>query len=599
MLGRGTQRAFSLGFLLFGATYFLASLAPWISIEVGPGLPTSQLLDELYVRLHPEPPRMDVANYIWEIRFDHFRRCGHSLITLVVAFLGGARRMEAVGERSERSRPQRERPIRVSPLSKTDPDRRDGSTDPIRTVMMGDDLSEIGSRIGTPRTPAEAPSMTTDPDKSSREFAAQSGIRRVAILFAGGPAPAANAVISTAAVSFLRQDVEVVGILNGYSHLAEYEPSKPLEEGTAFIRITHKTLKRTRNSRGIMIGTARTNPGKHVNSPGDLADAEKSAPLKAVYEALDSLGVDALISIGGDDTLKTANKFQMYQEINKQEVTRRIAVVHVPKTIDNDYFGIDFTFGYFSAVDSLAGEIRNLLADAEATRTYYLAELMGRSAGWLAYGAAIAGEASLVLSVEDLTDDLLTEEDNIHPETGKSFGRRRVMQLDKVVGLLVETMTARANVGKTYGVIALAEGLAEFLPGSMLQGIKRDDHGHIAIADVQFGRRFAKLLMDAYKDESGSSRRVTPVQLGYEARCAQPTAFDVILGSQLGVGAYRALHEERKDGVMVSVSGQFELDYVPFSDLVDPETLITKVRRIERGSDFHRLARFLEIHIHG
>ncbi len=81
----------------------------------------------------------------------------------------------------------------------------------------------------------------------------------------------------------------------------------------------------------------------------------------------------------------------------------RIPVVHLPKTIDNDYMGIDFTFGYFTAVDTLASEIRNLLADAEAGRSYYLAETMGRSAGWLAYGAAMAGEASLVISVEDIT----------------------------------------------------------------------------------------------------------------------------------------------------------------------------------------------------
>jgi 6-phosphofructokinase 1 len=82
--------------------------------------------------------------------------------------------------------------------------------------------------------------------------------------------------------------------------------------------------------------------------------------------------------------------------------------------------------------------------------------------------------------------------------------------------------------------------------------------------------------------------------LGYEARCAKPTAFDAILGSQLGVGAYRALVQENLNGVMVSVSGQFKLTYVPFDKLVDPQTLVTVVRHIEYGSDFHRLARFLE-----
>ena len=74
----------------------------------------------------------------------------------------------------------------------------------------------------------------------------------------------------------------------------------------------------------------------------------------------------------------------------------------LPKTIDNDYRGIDFTFGYFTAVDFLGEEVRNLIADADANRGYFLVESMGRSAGWLAYGVAIAGEASLVISVEDI-----------------------------------------------------------------------------------------------------------------------------------------------------------------------------------------------------
>ncbi len=87
------------------------------------------------------------------------------------------------------------------------------------------------------------------------------------------------------------------------------------------------------------------------------------------------------------------------------------------------------------------------------------------------------------------------------------------------------------------------------------------------------------------------------MQLGYEARCARPHAFDVMLGSQLGVGAYRALVEEGLDGVMVSVSGQLDLNYVPFDKLIDPDTLVTKVRYVDPDSDFHRLARFLETYV--
>lgn len=429
---------------------------------------------------------------------------------------------------------------------------------------------------------------TTSQPTSSRPM------KRVAILFAGGPAPAANAVISTAAVSFLRHNIDVVGVLNGYSHLVEFGPDHPLQEDRDFIKLTHKTLRRTRNSRGIIIGTARTNPGKHVASPADLDDAAQAEPLRTVHAALRSLGVDALVSIGGDDTLKTANKFKLFQE--RLPEAERIAVVHVPKTIDNDYFGIDFTFGYFTAVETLAAEIRNLLADAEAVQGYYLVETMGRSAGWLAYGAAIAGEASAVLSVEDVSGKYRQDEDLTDPKTGEAK-TRPIMNMDAVVGRIVATMQAREQEGKPFGVVVMGEGLAEFLPMRYLEGIPRDDHGHISIPQVNLGRLFAKLIADAYKKKTGTSRKVTGVQLGYEARCAPPLAYDVMLGSQLGVGAYRALVEEKLDGVMISAAGQLKLHYVPFEQLVDPATLVTVVRYIEENSDFHRLARFLETNI--
>lgn len=412
-----------------------------------------------------------------------------------------------------------------------------------------------------------------------------SEIKKVAILFSGGPAPAANAVISTCAISCLNNGVEVVGIKHGYSSLIDYSPDRPLVEDKDYINLHERMLRRTRSKQGILIGTARTNPGKFVSSPEDLKDPEKVAPLGRTYEALRSLGVDALVSIGGDDTLKTANKFQLYQESLPADAPR-IPVVHVPKTIDNDYMGIDFTFGYFTAVETLGTEIRNLHADAEAGRAYFICECMGRSAGWLAYGAAIAGEASMVLSVEDITDDLLSPE---------STPTRKVMDIDKVVEKIVRTMRYRQDKeGKEYGIICLAEGLAEFFSDEVIKDIPRDDHGHISVAHVDLGKEFARRVAAEYERQTGSKRKVTGLQLGYESRCARPVAFDVMLGSQLGVGAYRALCEEKKSGVMVSVSGQLDLHYVPFETLVDPENLVTVVRFIPPGSDFHKLARFLE-----
>jgi len=417
-------------------------------------------------------------------------------------------------------------------------------------------------------------------------------LRRVAILFAGGPALAANAVISTCAVSFLRSGVEVLGIRYGYSSLAEFSPDRPLQKGRDYLVFDHAILKRTRNSQGIMIGTSRTNPGKSVSHPSHLGDPERNAPLRRVYEALCSLQVDALVSIGGDDTLKTANKLKMFQD-RLPAGAKRIPVVHLPKTIDNDYLGIDFTFGFFTAVQFLAQEILNLNYDAEASQSYFLAETMGRSAGWLAYGAAIAGEASFVIGLEDLQGDYRSEESYTDLKTGQTK-MRPIMNVPLVVDRMVKTMISREGEGKKFGSIVMAEGLAEYLPTSYLEGIPRDEHGHISIAQVNLGRLFAKLVSEAYQKKTGKSRKVTGLQLGYESRCARPQAFDVILGSQLGVGAFRALTEKKSDGVMVSVSGQLDLDYVPFEKLVDPETLVTKVRFVDTDSDFHQLARFLE-----
>ena len=431
----------------------------------------------------------------------------------------------------------------------------------------------------------------------SASTGAKSSIKKVAMLFSGGPAPAANAVISTAASSFIKNGIEVFGMKHGYSSLVKFGSDYAMQEGRDFIKLDSHRLRRTRNTQGIMIGTARENPGKGVDSLEDLRDPAKCAKLKTVYDALCSLEIDALVSIGGDDTLRTANKMKMFQD-TLPAGSRKIPVVHVPKTIDNDYNGIDFTFGFFTAVETMAAEIRNLLADAEAGRAYFVVESMGRSAGWLAYGAAIAGEASLVMSVEDLDENNTTTEESINPKTGVKE-TRKIIKFEALIGKIVDMMLYREEKeGKEFGVVVLAEGLAEFLPADCLEGVEYDPFGHIAAASVDLGKRIAKLVTAEYKKRTnGRSRKVNGLQLGYETRCARPHAFDVILGSQLGVGAYRALVEEGLNGVMISVKGQFDLHYVRFDSLVDPKDLKTLVRFIERESDFFKLARFMETNV--
>lgn len=421
-------------------------------------------------------------------------------------------------------------------------------------------------------------------------------VRRVGLLFAGGPAPSANAVISAAAISFLEDNRQVVGFFHGYSNLQEYHPvSHRLLPDEHYRVFEERDLRGLRNSRGVIVGTARSNPGKAIQTPDDLNDPEKTERLRNVYNALVDLEIDALISIGGDDTLKTANLLYEYQKRLPKKASR-VQIIHLPKTIDNDYRGIDFTFGFFTAVDVMAKEVQNLRADAIATSGYFIIETMGRKAGWLSYGVAIAGEANLVIATEDVADALCTDEEITDPDTGKKRKEKR-LSLSALADRVVDLILTRERRGKFYGTVVLAEGLAELLPENQLQSLPRDDHGHISLGRIDLGKFVAQMVSDRYEERTGRKKKVAGVQLGYESRCAQPHAFDVMLGSQLGIGAYRALVEENLDGHMVSVSGQLDLRYVPFRELVDGKTLRTEVRFIRTGCDFHRLARFLETRV--
>jgi 6-phosphofructokinase 1 len=354
--------------------------------------------------------------------------------------------------------------------------------------------------------------------------------------------------------------------------------SRPLVPEEDFHIVADRDLQGLRNTRGVYVGTGRANPGKAVRSLSDLDDPAKADRLRRTQAGLVSLGVDALVSIGGDDTLRTANLLHEYQR-RLPSSAARVRVVHVPKTIDNDYRGIDFTFGFFTAVDVMAKELLNLRADAVATNAYFVIETMGRSAGWLAYGTAIAGEAHMVVGVEDVVGDLATKE-----------GADVRLALDRLADRIVDLIVSREKRGKRYGTVVLAQGLAEMLPEAYLRDIARDDHGHVSLGRIDIGKIVADLAAKRYEQRVGKAKKVTGVQLGYESRCSPPHAFDVLLGSQLGLGAYYALAEKGLDGHMVSVAGQLDLRYVPFSELIDPKTLRTEVRYIERSSDFHRLA---------
>ncbi len=393
---------------------------------------------------------------------------------------------------------------------------------------------------------------------------------RVGMLFSGGPAPAANAVISAAVMNFVNAGIEVYGFLDGYYHLANWTPEDPLVEKKDYRRLTVDDVSGIRHDGAIILRTSRANPGKPVESREDLLDEEKSAGLLAVHRALTSLDVDALISIGGDDTLKTANYLYELQQV--RDDLEPLSLVHLPKTIDNDYYGIDWTFGFTSAADFAAREIRNLLADAKSTSSWWILELMGRKAGWLTYAAGIAGNATKMISVEDVDGDF---------------------DLDACADEIVELMTARKDDGRCYGAVCIAEGLADRLPEAQ-RPTEVDLHGNVRLGKAEVGRMLTERVQKKADACFADPMKVRNKQIGYETRCNEPAAFDVLLGSQLGVGAFRALVEEGLSGVMVSVEGQLALKYIPFAELIDPATFRTRIRFIERDSDFYKLARSLE-----
>jgi 6-phosphofructokinase 1 len=382
--------------------------------------------------------------------------------------------------------------------------------------------------------------------------------KKAAILFSGGPAPSANAVISSVALNFINARVPIVGFFFGFEFLEDFDSKNRYSlSANVHYQVFDSTISRIRNQRGVYLKTSRANPGKQIQSPRDLEDPAKSKRLHNILEALDSLGIGCLITIGGDDTLKTANFLSRLG----------LPVIHIPKTIDNDYFGIAWTFGYWSSVQASQEALLNLKADAESTGSYFIAELMGRKAGWLTYAAGIAGEAVQMISTEDVEDE--------------------VLDLDRLAERIVDTMLLREKSDKYYGVICVAEGLADRLP-DRYRPTETDRHGNVILGTAEVGRVLRDVAERVYHQRTGRKKKIIYKQIGYETRNAPPISFDVVMSSMLGYGAYK-LYKNRQFGCMVSVSDNFSIVGVPFEQLIDPETLLTRLRNVPKGSDFFEL----------
>ncbi|MCX8044799.1 MAG: 6-phosphofructokinase [Desulfobacterota bacterium] len=415
------------------------------------------------------------------------------------------------------------------------------------------------------------------PESMTPTLARMKSLRlKVALLHSGGPAPGANRVLSGAAKQFLDRGIQVIGFKNGYEYLQEL-PAQDLRPGEHFIEIDRTVASDAIDANFVIIRTSRANPGKDIKSPGDLDDPQKTEQLDRILDTLNYLRVGALISIGGDDTLKTDN---FLYELSRRRVQRKpdalfqSAIVHVPKTIDNDYYGIPWTFGYFTAAEAAGRIVRGLYDDAKATNCYHVVELMGRKAGWYTAAASIFARGTKAIIPEDY-------------EAGKPFS------LAALAEELLTIVLRREADGRGYGVFCVAEGLADLLPEEEKSSMERDRFGNLRLAEAKIGERIAHALERLYREKTGMKKSFKPQIVGYETRQNPPSLYDALLTSQLGVGAYRLI-EQGRFGEMVTVRDNLEIDGIPFSALIDPETLKVRNRNIDVNGDFYRLLRSLE-----
>jgi 6-phosphofructokinase 1 len=370
----------------------------------------------------------------------------------------------------------------------------------------------------------------------------------LAILVGGGPAPGINGVIASATIEAVNSGLRVLGLYDGYRHIARGDISHVVE-----LRIDD--VARLHFSGGSMLRTSRTNPGKDDET------------LERCIRSLLQLGVRYLVAIGGDDTTYGAAQIAA-------KTHGRLGVVTVPKTIDNDLPLPDNapTFGFETARAVGTAIVENLMEDARTAQRWYLAITMGRKSGALALGICKAAGATLAVIPEEFPGE--------HVE------------VDRVVDTIAASIVKCKAHGADHGVVMIAEGITERLDPEKLakfEGVTRDAYGHIRISDVPIGM----VLRDAVRARLGEIGlgyiTVIAKDIGYELRCAKPVPFDAEYTRTLGYGAVRYLLQGGS-GALIALSGG-RLAPMTLEELTDPATGRIRVRLVDVTTESYKVAR--------
>ena len=330
---------------------------------------------------------------------------------------------------------------------------------------------------------------------------------KIGVLTGGGDCPGLNAVIrAVVRKGTFHYEDEFVGFMEGWRGLLE---DKTMELDLAAVG---GILPRG----GTILRTSRTNPAKRPDG------------LQHCAETLKKHGCDALIAIGGDDTLSVAKKL----------FDKGLKVVGVPKTIDNDLAGTDFTFGFDTAVDVATEAIDRVHTTAEAHNRVIVVEVMGRDSGWIATYSGIAGGADVILIPEVPFD------------------------IDQVA----ETIRQRHARGRYFSIVVAAEG-AKFAGGNeTLPAAGLDEFGHARLGGI------GSVLAQEIEKRTGFESR--SVVLGHIQRGGSPSAFDRVLATRYGLGAIDMVHRG-EFGQMAALRGN-KIISIPLAEAIASNRKVDK-----------------------
>jgi len=381
------------------------------------------------------------------------------------------------------------------------------------------------------------------------------GSQRLGILVGGGPAPGINSVISAVTIEAQNSNLEVIGIYDGFAGLIEGNTND-------VCRLTIPDVSNIHFQGGSILRTSRANPTRSKEH------------LQSVVHGLKQLGINYLVTIGGDDTAFSASEVS-------RVASGAIRVAHVPKTIDNDLpLPANMpTFGYETARHVGTGLVLNLMEDSRTTNRWYFVVAMGRSAGHLALGMGKAAGATLTIIPEEFLSDRIT--------------------VGQVCDVLEGAILKRRVMGRERGLAIIAEGIAEMLDPQELADlpgvvVNYDQHGHIRLDEIPLDTILKREIQNRFK-ERGEALGIVERTIGYELRSASPIPFDVDYTRTLGHGAVRVLLSASADdtgaydGLVCLEDGQVKV--VPFEELRDPITQRTRVRRVDIHSESYHVAR--------